>query len=145
MKQKGSEICRKDQRVTIRKLLQSMDLRRTKVSCERFEKSSVCSTELREIELSSTLRLYQQADASKRRPVCIYTRYFPGFARSFQVSNSLRRDVSTNPGAKRLGCFFCLWHPDSRESQSRASWNVRWGGYRKVLNFITRTKTGKPK
>ena len=65
-----------------------------------------------------TLVLYQQADASKRRPVCVSTQYFPGFARLGPVSNSLRRDVSTNPGANRLGCFFCLWQADSPKSQS---------------------------
>ena len=67
------------------------------------------------------LRLYQQADASKRRPVCVSTQYFQGFALPSPVSNSPLGDVSTNPGANRLGCFICLWHPDSRESQSRAS------------------------
>jgi len=68
-----------------------------------------------------TLRLYQQADASKRRPVCVFTQYFHGFARSSLVSNSLLGNVSTNPGAKPLWCFFCLWQPDSRESPSRAT------------------------
>jgi len=68
-----------------------------------------------------TLRLCQQADASKRRPVCVSTQYFHGFARTGPVSNSPRRDVSPNTRANRLGCFFCLWRPDSRESPSRAT------------------------
>ena len=49
---------------------------------------------------------------------------FSRVARTDPVSGSPRRDVSTNPGSNRLGCLFCNWLADSRESQSRASWKV---------------------
>ena len=57
---------------------------------------------------------------------------------SLELPSGLRLSVSeegfrpeaiglTNPSANRLGCFFCLWLADSRESQGRANWNVREG------------------
>jgi hypothetical protein len=57
----------------------------------------------------SILAKREQADASKRRPVRVSTQYFPGFARVGPVSDSPRHDVSTHPGANRLGCLVCLW------------------------------------
>jgi hypothetical protein len=55
-----------------------------------------------------TLVLYQQADASKRRPVRVFTRYFAGIPHPGQVSNSPLRFVSTKLGANPLGRFLTL-------------------------------------
>jgi hypothetical protein len=66
-----------------------------------------------------SLTLDQQADASNRPPVCVYTQYFYGSARPSPVSNSLSPEIVPNTHAYRFGCIFCLWPPDTRESQSR--------------------------
>jgi len=89
----------------------------SKCLCLNFEVRVVRSIEFREIELSSTLRLQQQADASKRRPVRVSGPCFLSVSRVSRLSNSPHRDLSPIIGANPQGAVFSISRSNSRHSR----------------------------
>ena len=99
---------------------------------------------IREIELRLALQLYPQAEALKRRPVCVFKQFFlglHGLAQSQTISWAMSLPTQVRIG---LGAFFAFGNPTLGSLQV-ARPRVSERGYRKVSNIITRTKTGKPK
>jgi len=80
-----------------------------------------------------TLRLYQQADVSKRRPVCISGLFFRSVSRNSCLSNSSHRDFSPMAGATSAWADFS---PSAQLYQPCQTLFDRWVKYSSRRWFI---------